>query len=89
MKAYILIILLSFIYSKQCYQYTHGRLEGSYSNGLFTSPSCACPQGLIGLVDSDYPDEIKKCYCYEKAMINECKADKNCQFDNLIGCFNK
>ena len=89
MKFYLLLLLFSLIYSKSCYQYTHDRLEGSYSNGFFTSPSCACPHGLIGLVDSDYPDEIKKCYCYEKSMIDDCKADRNCQFDNLIGCFDR
>ena len=89
MKAYLFILLLSLIYSKACYQYTHARLEGKYSNGWFTDPSCACPTGLIGLVDSDYPDEIEKCYCYQQSMIDDCKNDKNCKFDNLIGCFDK
>lgn len=89
MKAYLLILLFSLIYSKMCGQYTHGRTKGKYSNGFFTGPKCTCPVGLIGLVDSDYPEEIKKCYCYQQSMIDECKEDSNCQFDNFIGCHNK
>ena len=88
MKAYLLILLIGFITSKMCALYTHGRIKGKYnSGGLFSSPSCTCIHGLIGLVDTEF--DIEQCFCYQQSMINECKADRNCRFDNFVGCFEK
>ena len=85
MKAYILVFLFGLIASKLCALYTHERVKGKYnSGGIFSSPSCTCIHGLVGLVDKD----MKACYCYTLSMISECKADKHCKFDNYVGCYN-
>ena len=83
MKIYLLILLIGLITSKFCGLYTHLRVKGA-----LVGNSCVCPsstKGLIGLVDPD----MKKfgCYCYQRSMISECKADSQCRFDNFVGCY--
>ena len=80
-KAYLFLLLIGFIISYNCKTlHITEKFEGKYSGG-----KCTCTAGFTGLSDPT----TKRCFCYLKEEINECKADSKCETNTFAGCVNK
>ena len=78
MKTYLFLLLLCLVTSKICNTLNAIRKVGEH---YYTSCSC---------IESDtklFSYEGDKCYCYTLAMIVECRAAPNCEFDPIKGCY--
>ena len=81
MKIYLFLLLVGFALSAtNCIQYNVGRVrEEKIGN------RCPCPHGT----KQSLPPGTEKCYCYFQSQIEDCQADKRCDFDIDMGCYKK
>ena len=87
MKVYILLILITCIFSKSCYMYIKDKRLGEYRKGwLFFGSSCAkCAKGYEAVKN----DTLQMCGCYLTKDLDKCRADSDCKLMGLYGCWNK